>query len=194
MDDVTPRIAAIRAALDASPSLVVLPPAGIEAVHAFEARLGIALPPAYRRFVIEVCEGIEQDDEPQLYTLAQIEALCASDRVDPRAPFPYSDADANALRASLASAPTGRSAFDNATFMALQKRGDTGGALTVAGNGGNDFSVLVVTGEQRGWMWRTGEIDYPEPARVGDSGAGAPVDFIAWFCLWAPSGLGITIV
>ena len=193
MNDVTPRIAAIRAALAASAELRVLPPATIDAVTAFEARLGIGLPPAYRRFVLEVCEGIEQYEEPQLYTLAQIEALCASDAIDPKRPFPYGDVDAAALRRALASLPANSSVFDNAAFMALQKRGGTNGALTVAGNGGNDFSVLVVTGEQRGWMWRTGELDHPEPVGLYDSDTDAPLDFIAWFCLWAPSGLGVTV-
>ena len=80
--------------------------------------------------------------------------------------------------------------------MKLQ-RGDgiPEGCLTVGDNGGNDFSVLVITGAQRGWMWRTGEIDHPEVRDLyeGNGDLRTPLGFLAWLERWAPERLGVEL-
>ncbi len=45
--------------------------------------------------------------------------------------------------------------------MEMQRRGPPHGALPLALGDGNDVPVIVVTGEERGWVWRTGEVDVP---------------------------------
>jgi hypothetical protein len=84
----------------------------------------------------------------------------------------------------------------DATFMSLQRSdGIPDGCLTVGDNGGNDFSVVVITGDQRGAMWRTGEIDLPEFSALydGDGDRRTPLGFLAWFERWAPTRLGVEV-
>jgi len=75
--------------------------------------------------------------------------------------------------------------------MNLQRHVPHEGCVTVGYNGGNDFDVLVVTGEQRGAIWRTGEIDYPEPPTAKAEEANVSLGFLDWFVRWAPEALGI---
>jgi hypothetical protein len=177
----------LRAAL-AALDLEVLPPASEEVVAAFESRLGVTLPPEYRAFLREVSEGVAIDGEPALYSMEAILLDLGPGRGipfppgrDPTEPFPYSSVEAAALRAAMAKVPSNGSLMEDRAFMGLQKPGSAVGSITLAGHGGNDFSVLVVTGEERGTMWRTGELDHPEGER--------PLGFLAWFELWAPSAL-----
>ena len=184
------RLARLRASLAAAPDIESLPPVSAQAVAAFEARRRITLPDEHRRFLLEVSGGILLDGEPWLYGLDDID-LATGDRVDSARPFPYSDAEASAIRAVLATAPPGGPLSDPA-FLALQREGAPDGCLTLTCNGGNDFSVLVVTGEQRGWMWRTGELDAPESRRRYDpTGDDAPLSFLDWLRPWALCFLGV---
>lgn len=177
--------------LAAAPAVTLHPPASEAAVAAFEAAHGIALPAAYRAFLVEVGDGVDLDGEPWLYGLVAV-GQAQGTAVAAR-PFWYGDAEAAALRAALVAAGRGGGLADP-TFMGLQKAGAPDGCITIAGNGGNDFSVLVVTGEQRGWMWRTGEADFPESRDLytfdGDHG---PLDFAAWLPLWAECMLGVAL-
>ncbi|WP_238007462.1 hypothetical protein KZZ52_19005 [Dactylosporangium sp. AC04546] len=90
------------------------------------------------------------------------------------------------MLAAIAELPEGESVLDDERLAALQRSGDPDGCLTIANHGGNDFSVLVVTGEQAGWVWRTGEVDVPETRELhsGDRGA-TPLDFLSWLEVWA---------
>ena len=186
-------LARVRAALAASDAVTLRPPATEAALAGFEARHRVALPAAYRTFAAAVCDGLLVDGEPMLYSLAEIEADLVANHADPAAPFPY-DATATAvLRAALAATddPLG-----DPTVVSLQRAGWPNGALTIAGHGGNDFTVLVVTGDQAGITWRTGELDAPETMAVYqiNDDATTPLDFLAWLAVWAPCMLGVEVV
>ncbi len=184
----------VRAALAATPGVSLLPPATPAHVRAFEARFGIALPPPFRAFVLAVADGITFDDEPWLLTLDAIAANTVSDRADPARPFWYTDAQAAAIHAAARAGLAAGSVF-TPEVMALQRDGAPDGCLGIAIMGGSDASALVVTGEQRGAIWRTGELDCPESAALyePDLPDHWPLDFDAWFALWGPCFLGVAL-
>lgn len=184
----------LRDVLSRQTSIVLRPVATEAQVTAFEAHFSIVLPPAYRAFLLEVGDGIDMDGEPWLYVLEDIAQSAIADRVDPGKPFWYGNGDAAAIRAAIAAVPPNGSVLGDAGVMALQRSGIPDGCLTLSCNGGNDFSVLVVTGEQRGRVWRTGELDHPEsPALYDRSLDDSPLDFVAWFEQWAPCFLGVAL-
>jgi hypothetical protein len=185
--DLDERLAAIRSTLNATDGLVVLPPASAAEVEAFEASLGVAVPAPYRRFLLEVASGVELDEEPQLYTLEQIAGLLRRWGGDPKQPFPYGNADAAGFRQALSS-----EGDLLARITPLQKPSPLDGCITVAERGGDAF-VLAVTGEQRGFVWQSGEYDTPESARRYGGVSDAPVDFVSWLCAWARDGLGVAL-
>ena len=186
------RLADLRARLTAESSIVLGPPATPDRVAGFEALHGVTLPEELRRFVLEVGDGIRVDDEPQLYALDEI-TTATGDEVRPAAPFPYGAADADAILAAIAAAGPG-GPLGSRRVMDLQRAGDPDGCLVVASNGGNDFSVIVVTGDQRGRMWRTGELDAPETRALYQPGADdAPLGFLDWLVPWASCFLGVEL-
>jgi hypothetical protein len=153
-------------------------PASSESVAALEARIGVELPEDYRTFLVEVADGMQVDDEPRLYGLkAVLEDLRDG---DPSRPFPYDDAATAKLRDVMATVPPGSTWIESRAFMGLQKRTTWGdGCITIASNGGNDFSLLVLTGSQRGVVWRGGVFRTPltldRPNRMLTFGVGALV-------------------
>jgi hypothetical protein len=187
LTDLGERLAAISTALGAADDVVVLPPVTAAEVGAFETSLGITLPAPYRRFILEVASGVEMYDEPQLYTLEQIEGLLRRWGGDPKRPFPYGDVDADAFRRALAS-----DADRLARMTPLHKPHLLDGCITIAERGGDAF-VLVVTGEQCGLVWQSGEYDTPESTRRYGGDSDAPVDYVAWLCAWAREGLGVVL-
>ncbi|MFB9183850.1 SMI1/KNR4 family protein [Dactylosporangium sucinum] len=179
-------VSRVRSALRACEDLELRPPATEAAVAEFEHRIGVRLPASFRTFMVEVADGIRTDDEPWLYGLEDLAIEVASGRGDPARPFWYGDAEASAMLAAIAELPDGEGVLDDERLAALQKSGDPDGCLTIANHGGNDFSVLVVTGEQAGWVWRTGEIDLPETRELYSGARGAtPLDFLTWLEVWA---------
>ncbi|MET7396507.1 SMI1/KNR4 family protein [Dactylosporangium sp. NPDC005572] len=176
----------VGAALRACEDLELRPPATEAAVAAFEQRIGVRLPASYRTFVLEVADGIRMDDEPWLYGLDDVALEVENGQGDPTQPFWYGDAEASAMLAALAELPESGSVLGDERLATLQRGGDPDGCLTVANHGGNDFSALVVTGEQAGWVWRTGEIDVPETRELYSAARGAtPLDFLSWLDVWA---------
>jgi hypothetical protein len=107
------RLARWRAALADVTDLDVRAPATAEAVAAYEARRGIELPEEYRRFVLEVADGILADGEPALYGVVDLQADLAGDG-DVARPFPYGDADARAILAAIAAIPADGSILESA--------------------------------------------------------------------------------
>lgn len=100
--------------------------------------------------------------------------------IDPTQPFPYANEDAVALAAAIAAASPATGILGDPQVMSRQRQGTPAGCLPVAVGDGNDVPVLVVTGEQTGSMWHTGEVDVP---RSGD--------FVSWFETWDPDILGL---
>ncbi len=183
----------LRLVLAATEGLEPRPPAAPEHVAAFELRFGITLPALFRTFVLEVADGLVYDGASWLYSLDEIAADVSDDALVAR-PFWYGDAKAAALRTAVAAASSTGDVF-SPEVLALQQGGRPDGCLTLANNGGNDFSVLVVTGEQAGFVWRTGELDYPESPSLYYPGSSddSPLDFLAWLALWGECFLGVSI-
>ncbi|WP_433085746.1 SMI1/KNR4 family protein [Dactylosporangium sp. CA-052675] len=185
-DPIDHAVSRVRAALRACEDLELRPPATEAAVAAFEQRIGVRLPASLRTFVLGVADGIWTDDEPWLYGLDDLALEVGNGHGDPARPFAYGDAEASAMLAALAELPDGAGVLDDSRLAALQQHGDPHGCLTIANHGGNDFSVLVVTGEQAGWVWRTGELDVPETRELYSAARGAtPLDFLSWLEVWA---------
>lgn len=179
MDDA---LDALRQLLRGHPEITLRPVATQAEVTAFEQRHGIELPAAYRRFLLEVCGGIDVDDEPQVYGLDSVE-LASSGTL--AAPFWYSDGETEALRAALDEVPAG-GVLDHPAIVALQKEGMPDGCIVVA-DMSSEMSALVVSGEQRGRMWRLGDADVPETRKLYDASEPVePIDFLAWIALWVP--------
>ncbi|MEV6983378.1 SMI1/KNR4 family protein [Sphaerisporangium sp. NPDC051017] len=178
----------VRSALLDADDFEARPPATEEQVAAFEERFGVLLPPEFRAFLLEVADGLWSDDEPWLYGLEDMAHEIVGDRTDPAGPFWYTNADADAIRAAIVAIPEDGSLLEDERLAALQKDGAPDGCLTVAGHGGNDFTVLVVTGEQAGRLWRTGDVDIPETREFysGETGA-TPLGFLSWLELCAES-------
>lgn len=185
--------ARLRATLATLPDLVLGPPASLAQVVAFEERFSIALPPAYRRFVREVADGFGIEGTAVLSSLDAIARDLTDTGVRADRPFAYGDTEAAAILAAVDSARAGGNLFV-AAVMALQREGIPDGALTLADNGGNDYSVLVVTGAQTGRMWRTGELDVPESPRLYDPrAADTPLDFDGWLPWWVDCSFGLRL-
>lgn len=183
---------AIRELITTAEVLEPQPVATAEQVAAFEARLGASLPEDYRAFLLSVGDGVWVDGEPCLYG---IEAVLADlGKGNAARAFPYDDADAAALRRAMAAITPGSTLMESAAFMALQKKAPWGeGAITIASNGGNDFSTLVLVGPQRGVMWRAGELDHPETLDLyGTPGdLTTPLSFAVWLPLWLEATFGV---
>ncbi|MER7275594.1 SMI1/KNR4 family protein [Dactylosporangium sp. NPDC000244] len=176
----------VRDALASCGELELRPPATEEAVAGFERRVGVRLPLPFRAFVLGVADGIWVDDEPWLYGLDDVALEVGNGLGDPGRAFSYGEAEASAMLLAIAGLSDGVGVLDDSRVAGLQKSGDLDGCLTIANHGGNDFSVLVVTGEQAGWVWRTGEIDVPETRELYSGGPGAtPLDFLGWLEVWA---------
>lgn len=186
------RLDRVRAAIAAAPSIEAGAPAALADVEAFETSYGVVLPDELRRFLLEVADGLAVDGEPTLYGLADLR-LAQPSAAAPARPFPYDDAAADAIRAAIAAAGPAGPLADRAV-MALQHAGDPDGCLILTCNGGNDFSAIVVTGPQRGVMWRTGEFDSPECRGLYTAGAGdAPLGFLDWLGPWSACFIGVDL-
>jgi hypothetical protein len=125
-----------------------LPPLAECHVVAFERRSGIALPEEHRRFLREVSAGGRPTrlGPPHAMTLA--EAARAVKREGGRldAEFPLTAADAKRLIRADARTPS-------ATRPAI-RRDLTDGVLPLMDLGGGEMDFIVVTGPQRGCIWR----------------------------------------
>jgi hypothetical protein len=180
----------IHSTLSATEGVELLPPATADEVAAFEAQHGITLPEPYRSFLLTVTGGVLLDGEPWLYSLSEITDQLVRDRSTAAKPFGYDAAATTAILTAVRAGKAGGNVF-TPEVMALQKSGSPDGCLTLACNGGNDFSVLVVTGDQRGRMWRTGELDAPEVHDLYKPDPSDEVlDFEGWLPLWSECFLG----
>ncbi|MFI9825654.1 hypothetical protein ACIHFC_35345 [Streptomyces sp. NPDC052013] len=184
------RLSRVRASLQESEYLELMPPATERAVADFEDRFALQLPPMFRAFTLEVGDGIHSEDGDHfLFGLDRIALEVAADGGRPSQPFWYTNEQTSAFLDAMQRIPKDGSVWENEDLSELQKIGALDGCLTVADHGCADYSVLVVTGEQAGFMWRTGEIDVPDIREVWEielRGTGTtPLDFLSWLELYA---------
>lgn len=147
--------------------------------------LGVGLPDAYRSFLAGVADGLVVPGFPELFSVARVRAHVEAEGMRPSAPFTYPAATVAAMMEVLerhpAHTPEAREAL-----APLLHDGALDGCVPIA-DGDSDTVVLVVVGESRGLLFRNGDIDVPEHARLyrpGDDRAGGPLDFAAWLPRW----------
>ena len=186
------RRARVRELLADADDLVVRAPATAAAVAAFEHRRRVTLPDEYRRFVLEVADGILADGEPTLYGVVDLEADLAGDG-DAADAFGHGDDDAAAILAAIAAVPGGKGVLADPAVHALHRAGRSGGCITLTSGDGNAFSALAITGARRGRMWRTGEVDAPEVGAFYRGGDLTPLGFLDWLGPWADNTLGLDL-
>jgi len=148
-------------------------PVSEELVASWEARHGVRLPEAYRRFLLEIGSGGEGPPYFGLWSLddddhsAEVYRGAFLER-ELRNPFPFT----SAWRWDEADdAAKERSCPD----LRRRIQGRDRGNLTLGTDGGTSFWHLVVSGEARGQVWRSEGMDLLEPH--------AP-DFLTWYQEW----------
>jgi len=152
-------------------------------LRTFEQRHQLKLPPGYRRFLAELSDGITSE-ELSILGLEEAEKIAGPIGE----PFPYTNAYAkHILERLLDSAEISFSdVMGDPALRARQVGSMPAGCLVLGDLGGGEMSVLVVAGEQAGFVWRVGDFDAPETNDLyADSGDGRQLDFDAWLECWA---------
>lgn len=164
----------------------------------FEHAHAVALPTLYRRILREIGDGVGGDARCRLRIPSLDEAMqmAANQGADVATAFPYGRVYAEAIRARLEN----ESFAEVMTSPDIRSRQRTGeglppGCLPIGDFGGGEMSLLVVTGEERGRVWRHGQADCPEGgAHYGAYGGEgrAPLEVDQWIAFWAKVN-GLTI-
>lgn len=131
-----------------------------------ERRLGFLMPSEYRAFVVRLCNG-------PIGPGYGLEPLPADAAVEELAQVcPLTDADA----------PIAQMQSADLDWPALP--GSLPGTLYLVNTGGGGAALLVLTGQQRGKVWASGD-EFTGPA--GDLGDYTPQGFFAWYEDWLGS-------
>lgn len=146
-----------------------LPPFAPAELSALEAELGATLPDDVRAFALTITRGEEDTGHGTLVPLDAAAELLGRD-ASPAAPFACGDDDAAAY---LGRAPKRR----RGDVEALD--GSAAGLLPLRDHGCGEYDCVVVTGEQRGKMWRWWEAGLA-PIHDVEKGRAIPVDFLTW--------------
>ena len=153
-------------------------------VRTFEQKHQLKLPHGYRHYLTEIGDGVESESFA-LYGLTDAERDLGGPLTDP---FPYGNAYAKKLLTKLMESveTTFSDVMGDPAVLARQVEGMPPGCLPLADLGGGELSVLVVSGEQAGWVWRIGDFDSPETIDLyRQDGDGAQLDFEQWLECWA---------
>jgi len=167
------RIAAIVLEL-AKRKMALAQPMQRKELSELEARQGITLPEELRDFVL--LAGASSSG-PGFGLMSPAEAMSRNPKAAPRDPFPFSTAQANAI---------GRERLIDKNEHAMLEGWTMPGTLTLAGHGCGWESAIVVTGEQRGFIWYGGDGWWPE-GRVLGRGRGRRFEqlgFLDWYERW----------
>ncbi len=160
------------------------PPVTEVRARTFEQKHQTKLPPGYRRYLIEIGDGVESESFA-LYGLTEAERDLGGALGDP---FPYGNAYAKQLLTKLMDSveTTFSDVMGDPAVLARQVTGMPPGCIPLADLGGGEISVLVVTGEQAGYVWRIGDFDSPETIDLyQQDGDGAQLGFERWLECWA---------
>lgn len=150
----------------------------------FEQRHHVKLPASYRRYLTEIGDGVVSDAFP-IYGLTDAERELGGALTDP---FPYGNAYAKHVLGKLMESveSTFSDVMGDPSILGRQVGGMPPGCLPLGDLGCGEISVLVVTGEQAGFVWRIGDFDAPETEDLyRQDGNGAQLDFEAWLACWA---------
>ncbi|WP_184932741.1 SMI1/KNR4 family protein [Streptomyces nymphaeiformis] len=172
-------LAALREIFASRPDAA--PPAGWEAVRAFEAEHGVELPEPYRTFVAEVCDGLPEGppyygllplaETPSDWGAGRPERLLAE-------PFP--------LTAAWLWEEDEEADEDEAAFEARTAPVFDHGSLLLGTDGCGMYWHLIVTGPQRGHVWQiAGEGAMPFGPESPDALMPGTPGFAGWAAHWA---------
>ncbi|MFJ7158188.1 SMI1/KNR4 family protein [Streptomyces sp. NPDC101118] len=173
-------LAALREIFASRPGAA--PPAGWEAVRAFEAEHGVLLPEPYRTFVAEVCDGLPAGPPHYgLLPLAETPQDWGTDRPERllAEPFPLTEAwlwedDDAVVELSVEE-------FEARTATVFDH-----GSLLLGTDGCGMYWHLVVTGPQRGHVWQiAGEGALPFGPESPDALMPGTPGFTGWATHWS---------
>jgi hypothetical protein len=178
-----------RAVAD-NPEYELHPPLSEDEVLAFEHEQGVTLPADYRRFLLTVCSGFVNDGAiltPFPYVRKEMSGPLST-------PFPYTAAYSARIRARWAASPEVllSDLMQDESLRREQVGGMPPGCLVLADFGGEQ-SVIVVSGEERGRIWRIGDFDTPEDLDLIQQNGDHEtlIDFERWVEGWLGyNGLG----
>jgi Leucine-rich repeat (LRR) protein len=146
------------------------PPLPEREVLAFEKTIGVRLPAEYRAFLLEVASG----EEGRRFLTPEQAVRELDPGASPGQPFPLGPKDAKRLL------PRSQ---DETPRLAASVEGRAGGHLVLVDHGCAEYSCLVVSGPERGKMWRSWDQGWsPETALRGTKPA--QVGFFAWLGGW----------
>lgn len=135
-------------------------------IEQFETRHQIVLPWAYKKFLLEVCNGIKIYGAPSFFSLEEAEKSLELDKTKLHIPFAYSKKDGDFILSAMKTYGNIDQVYNLPAMAAVKKAGFPNGCLVLADYGCNDYSVLVVNGEEAGHVWRAGEYEIPEYSRL----------------------------
>jgi hypothetical protein len=138
------------------------------AIGAFEARHAVALPDGYRQFLLEVADGLAG---PDYGVLPLEETVCGESLGLLREPFPLTEA--TQIPRDYPEIPL-EDRDPEAYSQAM--RPFWSGHLVLGASGCGGLNLLIVTGPERGRVWRY--------ERVGDEFWPSGKDFLAWYECW----------
>lgn len=149
----------------------------IAAVKELEDREGVALPADYRQFVTEVADG-GLGPGCGMFSVSEAFGEAPSFTGPLAKEFPYGTADASSILARRAQGER------QLSLDQPNEDGLPGGCLLLAHTGCGCFDVLVITGEQRGFVW------YHDMNALFPLGHGmTPLTFLDWYESWLDSWL-----
>jgi Leucine-rich repeat (LRR) protein len=163
--------AKVAAFVEANPDVHLLPPLAERDVVAIEQSIGAPLPAEYRTFLLELASG-----EEGLRFLTPARARELEPDTSPVLPFPLTTKDAKRL---IESTPEG----DEGPKPAASLEGRVHGFLTLVDHGCAEYSCLVVTGSERGKVWRSWDMGWSRELGMRGSRR-VQLTFLAWLEAW----------
>ncbi|GAB4338063.1 MAG: hypothetical protein OHK0038_16610 [Flammeovirgaceae bacterium] len=154
-----------------------------EKVLEFEQKHHIKLPENYAQFIQNVCSGIEIDGEITLMNLENIEKYFLNDIILQKT-FSYQTKEALILLSEMERRGEEFQDFYYSTENTIRKEGLQHGCIMLSDYGCNDYTVLIVNGEEYGKLWRVGEFDFPEHSHLYDFQQGNYQPFQYGFLEW----------
>ncbi|MFI8104469.1 SMI1/KNR4 family protein [Streptomyces sp. NPDC086023] len=173
-------LAALREIFASRPGAA--PPAGWEAVRAFEAEHGVLLPEPYRTFVAEVCDGLPAGPPHYgLLPLAETPQDWGTDRPERLLAEPFPLTGAWLWEEDDAVVELSVEEFEARTATVFDH-----GSLLLGTDGCGMYWHLVVTGPQRGHVWQiAGEGALPFGPDSPDALMPGTPGFAGWAGHWA---------
>ncbi len=104
-------------------------------------------------------------------------------------PFPYQADDSARIRDGLAAGGSLSALMADPAIRSRQVQGYPPGCIAIGDLGDPEPSVLVISGQERGRVWRIGDFDAPETNDLYlGNGDRTPIDYGEWIMHWLTMG------